>query len=122
MELDVFKLTLPSTGQFFFRSAVACGGRVDISVQKSFVVSVDDGFNIEHTTIRNFEGFSVEYFTVGVVVAKVLIYESDEFGTDFGLDGLAELGIVVGTFSSSILFVVNWCRLVLESVIIICIL
>ena len=38
----------------------------------------------------------------------MLIYEFDEFGTNFGLDGLSELGIVVDAFSSSVLFVINW--------------
>ena len=82
-------------------------------------MSVDDGLNIRDKTIRNFEGFSVEYFTVEVVGAKVLIYEFDKFGNDFGFDGLAEFGAVVGAFSSSVLFVINWCRFVLERVIII---
>ena len=63
-----------------------------IRVQQSFVVSVDDSLNIGGTTIRNFECFSVEYFAVGVVGAKVLIYEFDEFGTNIGLEGLAEWG------------------------------
>ena len=53
---------------------------------------------------KNFDGFSIEYFAVGVVGAKVLIYEFDEFGTKFGLDGLAEWGVVIDAFSSSIFF------------------
>ena len=49
-----------------------------------------------------------------MVGAKVLIYEFNEFGTDFGLDGLAEWGVVVGAFWYSVLFVINWCWFVLE--------
>ena len=80
-----------------------------------FVVSVDDGLSIRGTTIISFEDFcfSVEYFAVRVVGAKVFIYEFDEFGTDFGLDELTEWGIVLGAFSSSVLFVINWCRFTL---------
>ena len=44
----------------------------------------------------------------------MLIYEFDEFGTNFGRDGLSELGVVVGAFSSSGLFVINRCRFVFE--------
>ena len=90
----------------------------DIRVKKLFVVSIDDGLN-RGTTIRKLEGFFVEYFVVGVIGAKVLIYEFDEFRTKFDLDGLAEWEVVVGAFSSSVLFVINWCRFVLEGVIII---
>ena len=49
----------------------------------------------------------------------MLIYEFAEFGTNFGLDSLAEWWVVVGGFSSSFLLVINWCRFVLEGVIII---
>ena len=58
-------------------------------IQHSFVVSVDDSFNVKDTTIRNFEGFFIEYLVVGVVRVKVIIYEFDEIGTNFGLDRLA---------------------------------
>ena len=68
---DVFNLTLNCA--VVLHSAVACGSRVDIRVQQSFVVSVDDSLNIRDTTTRNFDGFSVEYFAVGVVGAKVLV-------------------------------------------------
>ena len=76
-------------------------------------MSVDDGLNIGGTTIRNYVGFSIEYFAAEVVGAKVLIYEFDEFGTNFGLDGLAEWGVLVDAFSSSDVFVIDWCRFVL---------
>ena len=39
-------------------------------------MSVDDGLNIGGTTIRNYVGFSIEYFAAEVVGAKVLIYNS----------------------------------------------
>ena len=67
---DVFKLTLSLDGAAVFHSAV------DIRVQQSFVASVDDGLNIRGITIRNFEGFSVEYFAVGVVGANILFMSS----------------------------------------------
>ena len=63
-----------------------------ICVQQSFVVSVDDGFKVGDTTIRKFEGFSFEHFVVGVVKAKVLIYDFDDLGTNFVLDGLVKCG------------------------------
>ena len=112
-------LTLTLNWAVVFHSAVACGCRVDTRVEQYFVVSFDAGLNIRDTTIINFEGFSIEYFAVGVVGAKVLLNKFGEFGTKLSLDGLAELGVVVGVFSYSLLFVANWCRLVLESVIII---
>ena len=82
---DVFKLALSLNWAAFFRSAATCESRGDISIKQSFVVSV---YNIRGTTTRNFEGFFVEYFAIEVVGAKVVIYEFDEFGSDFGLDGL----------------------------------
>ena len=100
-------------------SAVACGGWVGVLVQQSFVVSVNDGLDVRATTIRNFEGFSIKYFMVGVVGAKVFTDELYEFGTYFSFDGLAEWGVVVGTFSSSVLFVIGRCRFILEGVIIV---
>ena len=43
----------------------------------------------------------------------MFIYEFDEFGISFGLDELAEWrGGLVDAFSSSVLFVINWCRFV----------
>ena len=89
---DVFKLTLSLNWAVVFRYAVACGSQGDIRVQQSFVLSVDNVLDIRGTTIRNFDGFSVECFEVGVVGAKVLIDEFDEFGINFDLDGLAEWG------------------------------
>ena len=86
-------MTLSLDGAAVFHSAV------DIRVQQSFVASVDDGLNIRGITIRNFEGFSVEYFAVGVVGATVLIYEFDEFGTILVLtDWQNGVGVVVGEF------------------------
>ena len=49
----------------------------------------------------------------------MLLNKFGEFGTKLSLDGLAELGVVVDAFSSSFLFVINWCLFVLEGVIII---
>ena len=48
----------------------------------------------------------------------MLINELDKFGTDFGFHGLAECGVVVGAFFSSVLFAINWCWFLLECVII----
>ena len=56
---------------------------------------------------------------VGVVGAKVFIDKFYEFGTYFSFDGLAEGGVIVGAFHSSVMFAISRCRFILEGVIIV---